>query len=142
MSDSIRKITTQQSGPRIETGPLMVNDDWTGLFIRGDDCFAFKLALEAILTQREDRIDKLHVGTLNSLLELLASTDHRVHFSEEKEQIAGLKNMSLRQLDEEIDERRTMIPQLIGSLYPPILLNEIEILEKRKLELISSDELN
>ena len=79
MSNSIRKITTQQSCDRIETGPLIVNEDWCGLFIRGDECFAYRLALESILTQREDRVDKLHLGTLNDLLKLLISTDHRTH---------------------------------------------------------------
>ena len=31
---------------RIETGALQINEDWTGLFVRGDDTFALKEVLE------------------------------------------------------------------------------------------------
>ena len=31
---------------RIETGALKINDDWTGLFVRGDDTFSLKEILQ------------------------------------------------------------------------------------------------
>ena len=31
-------ITTSMINKRIETGKLQIDDDWPGLFIRGDDC--------------------------------------------------------------------------------------------------------
>lgn len=51
-------------GPRVETGPVRLGDDWTGLFIRGDDCFALAMTL------REGRIP-------SGLLELLDDTRER-----------------------------------------------------------------
>lgn len=32
---------------RIETGALQINDDWPGLFIRGDDCIMLRTILDA-----------------------------------------------------------------------------------------------
>lgn len=40
----MRKIKSKISN-RIETGALQINDDWVGLFVRGDDC---RILLEAI----------------------------------------------------------------------------------------------
>ena len=34
---------------RVETGAVQFGDDWRGLFIRGDDCMALNLALNALL---------------------------------------------------------------------------------------------
>ena len=35
---------------RVETGPLQINDDWPGIFIRGDSALmAFAPALSAVL---------------------------------------------------------------------------------------------
>lgn len=34
---------------RIETGPIQFGNDWPGLFIRGDECFAIRIALENLL---------------------------------------------------------------------------------------------
>lgn len=34
---------------RVETGPVQFGNDWPGLFIRGDDCLALALELDAVL---------------------------------------------------------------------------------------------
>lgn len=34
---------------RVETGVTKFGDDWPGLFIRGDDCFAYALSLDLVL---------------------------------------------------------------------------------------------
>ena len=34
---------------RVETGALQINDDWTGLFIRGDDCSELRDVFERYL---------------------------------------------------------------------------------------------
>ena len=39
------QIINANNKERIETGALRINDDWTGLFIRGDDCFSLQLIL-------------------------------------------------------------------------------------------------
>jgi len=40
---------------RIETGPLKINDDWTGYFIRGDHAGWMAMQAETV----KERIDKL-----------------------------------------------------------------------------------
>jgi len=44
----MRKIKTN-SKERIETGALQINDDWTGLFIRGDYCIELLGVLKQVL---------------------------------------------------------------------------------------------
>lgn len=46
----MRKIKSKIS-ERIETGALQINDEWPGLFVRGDDCFVLLEALERIIPQ-------------------------------------------------------------------------------------------
>jgi hypothetical protein len=59
---------------RVETGPIQFGDeDWPGTFIRGDDCFVLRLALQRVYRRMKnaeglDRIDKLQ---LKSVIELL-----------------------------------------------------------------------
>ena len=42
----LRKLPLPARAPRIETGATQIGDDWPGVFIRGDDCFMYALALE------------------------------------------------------------------------------------------------
>jgi hypothetical protein len=39
----------EHSGPRIETGPLKIGDDWTGIFIRGDEAIGIASTLKLII---------------------------------------------------------------------------------------------
>jgi hypothetical protein len=64
----IRKIKTDDKD-RIETGALQVNDDWTGLFIRGDDC----VTLLDILENRS--FTDLNANTLSHKLEASIKRD-------------------------------------------------------------------
>lgn len=43
----MRRIVSKIDG-RIETGALQINDDWPGVFIRGDDCYLLKMWLEEV----------------------------------------------------------------------------------------------
>ena len=55
---------------RVETGALQVNDDWAGLFIRGDDCFILRnLLLEYRYKNNYPRNSK-HILALKLLSEL------------------------------------------------------------------------
>ena len=45
----MRKIKAEIGDHRVETGALQINDDWPGLFVRGDDCLGFKFLLEDML---------------------------------------------------------------------------------------------
>lgn len=52
----IRKIVTHlkpdQLLSRIETGSLKIDDDWPGLFIRGDDCIFLSMIIEDVLENK------------------------------------------------------------------------------------------
>lgn len=41
-------IAYPSNAPRVETGPVQFGDDWPGLFIRGDNCFALQMDIQAI----------------------------------------------------------------------------------------------
>ena len=44
----LRKIEVPELKDRVETGPLQINDDWPGLFIRGDNSFSHRTNLSII----------------------------------------------------------------------------------------------
>lgn len=47
----IRKIKVDlEEDERIETGALKINDDWAGLFIRGDNAACLKMQIDKILS--------------------------------------------------------------------------------------------
>lgn len=45
----ITQIVVQNDPGRVSTGAVQFNDDWPGLFIRGDEAFALMLELKQIL---------------------------------------------------------------------------------------------
>lgn len=64
---------------RVETGALQINDDWPGVFIRGDNAMHYAMSVKQVLTKLEaesntDIHTALAVGTLKSLMQLLASS--------------------------------------------------------------------
>lgn len=70
---------------RVETGPVVFGNDWTGLFIRGNDTFEYIKALKAVIKTVEQRGYGGDVGeaikyltSLKQLVKLLSSTDERI----------------------------------------------------------------
>lgn len=63
--------------PRVETGPVMFEDDWPGIFIRGDEAFGHRLALgDAIqaLEKNPEILGQVYtIMTLRGLLETISS---------------------------------------------------------------------
>jgi len=57
------KITTNSKNNRIETGVLQINDDWPGIFIRGDDSLKYRFMFEHIKKETE----RLHYEDINLL---------------------------------------------------------------------------
>lgn len=49
----IRKIDAA-IGTRLETGPVQVNQDWPGVFIRGDNAAYYSMHLRAMLDGKQD----------------------------------------------------------------------------------------
>lgn len=60
---------------RAETGPMKFSKDWRGVFIRGDDAFAFVYQLQRAL--EGDKLPTHLVLGLERLLDLLNSSDER-----------------------------------------------------------------
>lgn len=61
---------------RIETGPVRFGDDWAGVFIRGDNAFGYRIALEQLLSyvqSLEDTPVVLQAWTVQGLYDLLGS---------------------------------------------------------------------
>jgi hypothetical protein len=74
--DDITKIKADLNGAgRVETGPLQINDDWTGCFIRGDNALGYAIALNTILEAlTEDQKNDLifRIAEIEELTQLLA----------------------------------------------------------------------
>lgn len=58
---------------RVETGIVQFDDDWPGIFIRGDNAFFWGMAL------KEPRDDSVSRSMIASLSKLLLSADVRKH---------------------------------------------------------------
>lgn len=69
----IQRITkAQDKHPRLETGVVQVDDDWPGIFIRGDDAVRMAHCIETVL---EDSVynETLFTKMLSSYPTLLKS---------------------------------------------------------------------
>lgn len=66
----VRKLEKQD--PRVETGSVQFGDDWTGLFIRGDNCFYYADNLNWLLANTQ--MPPFKREALDSLLKLLKGT--------------------------------------------------------------------
>lgn len=62
---------------RPETGPTQINDDWPGVFIRGDNALFFGTVLESILDEAEDHSDfyPVDIAVLRGLVKTLKSCE-------------------------------------------------------------------
>lgn len=73
MSD-IRHIKIQDQG-RIETGAVQFNDDWPGLFIRGDKAYMLYVSIRHILDLLSERetpqVFKFYCGVLETYASII-----------------------------------------------------------------------
>lgn len=51
MTNDIQHLPPQE--PRVETGVVQFGEDWPGVFIRGDNAFAYRMAIAQLITQVE-----------------------------------------------------------------------------------------
>ncbi len=88
--NDIQKITADLSqlpepfaghaADRVETGALEINDDWPGVFIRGDNAMHYAISVKQALTMLDacdpeyKQIDMFVRSALKSLQSLLASS--------------------------------------------------------------------
>lgn len=54
---------------RIETGALQINDDWKGLFIRGDDAIMLLGLFETI--SKEERLDWTEIAIAKTYVDII-----------------------------------------------------------------------
>jgi hypothetical protein len=66
---------------RVETGAIRFGDDWPGTFIRGDDSFHLRLALEEAIFELEKRQDAslLLIMTLKEFAKVLDECNLNKH---------------------------------------------------------------
>ena len=79
----------ENSSERPETGPMRFENDWCGVFIRGDNCFYYKLCLERLVEFLADTEDKpshfITDSCLKDLINILSSSDERIIKKEKTE---------------------------------------------------------
>ena len=66
----------EYEGDRIETGPVRIGDDWTGIFMRGDDALPLAMFLRQLLEKYDAELtmeDAILMGVLRGHIELLES---------------------------------------------------------------------
>lgn len=70
-------MSDSDKNPRVETGPLQIDDDWPGVFIRGDQSLNFANTLRKILqvlpTDRDNFKTIVFRSATENLIELLES---------------------------------------------------------------------
>lgn len=76
---------------RAETGPMKFGNDWTGVFIRGDDSFNYANYLEEILKHIENEIDIHAFMVLHGLLKMLRSSSHSHRGKKTKKEVQKIK---------------------------------------------------
>jgi hypothetical protein len=81
---------------RAETGPMSFGDDWTGVFIRGDNAAAYAMVLSNVLGNYKDSdvvaVGPIEVQQLKGLLELLNSCNEANQSDEDKAKVQLLQD--------------------------------------------------
>ncbi len=62
---------------RAETGAMQFEGDWRGVFIRGDNAFGYAINIKQMLSVDTELSRKIGRASLESLMELLFSSDER-----------------------------------------------------------------
>lgn len=83
---------------RAESGPVKFKNDWTGVFIRGDNALAYVLYLQKLLDEvSQNSDDIIAVSYLQGLINLLSSCEE---FSSENKNIQLLKTFEECKIDD------------------------------------------
>lgn len=71
-----RIIKVKNMKDRVETGPTQFNNDWPGIFIRGDNAGWYAMELEHLLYKIENKEEPgfLEVSCIKGLIDLLKSS--------------------------------------------------------------------
>lgn len=72
MVDGVQHIDHDE---RLETGPVKFGEDWTGVFIRGDEARLYAHWIGHVLATR--KLTVIERGVLEGLIDVLRSSDER-----------------------------------------------------------------
>jgi hypothetical protein len=70
--------------PRAETGVMQFEDDWPGVFIRGDNAFYFAMCLRNVYNKLIPLTDPITLCGIQGLLSLLENSDIRTNPNPQK----------------------------------------------------------
>lgn len=71
-TDTVAILPAPSHLQRVETGVVQFDNDWPGVFIRGDNAAYYSMALDRLLS---GEIDPVSLGVLSGLNELLKSSN-------------------------------------------------------------------
>ena len=86
---------------RIETGALQIDDDWTGLFVRGDDTFTLRYIL-----YKAYRSEKLTTDEKFFCVDRVVDIDFNVNHSSEDRDVQRIKTRAEK---DEVDDEQQKI---------------------------------
>jgi hypothetical protein len=84
------KIDLPEGEGRMDTGAVQFNDDWPGVFIRGDNAFHYALTLEALFVRVAGDPDPINDMVVRGLIALLKSSNVNHQRKPETPPIMGL----------------------------------------------------
>ena len=73
--------------PRAETGVMQFEDDWPGVFIRGDNAAYFAMSLRNVLAMVKEDTNSIATINVRSLIQLLENSDIRFGPNPQKAQL-------------------------------------------------------
>lgn len=74
----IKQISLPGGSGRIPTGAIQFQDDWPGLFVRGDDALALLSAIRELAARVGDHADPVVAGALDRLQRIAAVIEQDV----------------------------------------------------------------
>ena len=84
-ASELQHVIVENLDKRIETGPLQINDDWPGTFIRGDNAAYYAMMLGQLIAAHEEQntdyesfSDSIAWAVMKSLYEALTGSNVHV----------------------------------------------------------------
>lgn len=88
MEEKIRVLKVENLNGRVETGPLQFNDDWPGIFIRGDNALYYSFLLNQLIAkfekEKESALNFIELAELYNLKKLFASCNAHIKNGDKK----------------------------------------------------------
>ena len=99
---------------RPETGAMRFGDDWTGVFIRGDEAMFFSMAIEKLAKTGVMDVDYYAEAALISLKEVLQSSRHIPGIGEPEAQVMKDFEKCLSVIPPDLDQEEVVVVEFIS----------------------------